>query len=340
MRRKKAASIHEKSGNNFFTGLFKYLLTGESRLDMIYQPISAKRKGKMKMKRIGRYESQSREFMVLLVLFSVLLFTPSADADFSKHIEWEIVERLELEYPPLDVAASPDGKRLCILLPGEILLYSLAAQKIEERISVDEGFDMIEITRDEQIALFSTSIRKMKLIRLQAVYDFSVEDLPRFGTPDAAVTVVVFNDYQCPYCKNVGGLLTQIMEKFPGQVSVVYKNFPLQMHKAARLAAAAALAAERQRKFPEFHDKLFENQHLLNEAKIEEIAQGLELDLETFKADLKDPALQEIISRDIREGQLADVRGTPTVFVNGKRLEQRSLDELSKMIEAELEPHD
>jgi protein-disulfide isomerase len=127
-----------------------------------------------------------------------------------------------------------------------------------------------------------------------------------------------------------------VLEKFPKEVKIVEKNFPLQMHKFARQAATAALAANKQGKFWEFHKKLFESISSLSDAKVQEIATQLGLDMDKFNKDLKDPAIQNIITRDLQEGTAAGVRGTPTIFVNGLPLANRSLEGFEQAIKQEL----
>ena len=127
-----------------------------------------------------------------------------------------------------------------------------------------------------------------------------------------------------------------MLEKYPDNVKLVFKDFPLRNHKFARKAAAAALAAERQGKFWEYHDKLFKNHNKLNDKKIEELAQDLGLDGEQFQKDLKDPKIQARINQDLQDGKKAGVRGTPTLFINGRRLKQRSLQGFSMAVEKEL----
>jgi len=127
-----------------------------------------------------------------------------------------------------------------------------------------------------------------------------------------------------------------VLEKYPTQVKIVEKNFPLQMHKFARQAATAALAAHKQGKFWEYHKKLFESISSLNDAKVQEIATQLGLDMDKFNKDLKDQALQNIITRDLQEGTAAGVRGTPTIFVNGKPLAARSIEGFQQAIDEEL----
>jgi protein-disulfide isomerase len=127
-----------------------------------------------------------------------------------------------------------------------------------------------------------------------------------------------------------------LLEKYPNDVKLVVKHFPLPSHKAARPAAIAALAAHKQDKFWEFHAKLLENYRSLNDKKIEEIAIELKLDMEKFTADQKSPDISALIARDIQNGKAIGVRGTPTIFLNGKRVKNRSMQGFQQMIEAEL----
>ena len=130
--------------------------------------------------------------------------------------------------------------------------------------------------------------------------------------------------------------LEQVLEKYPNQVKLVFKNFPLRNNKFAMPAAIAALAAEKQGKFWEFHDLLFKDYNRLNEQKIEEIAQQLKLNMEKFDKDRKDPQIMAMINRDIAEGNQAGVRGTPTVFINGRLLRNRSKAGFQELIEKAL----
>ena len=106
------------------------------------------------------------------------------------------------------------------------------------------------------------------------------------------------------------------------------------MHPFARKAATAALAAHRQGKFREFHRKLFASQNRLSDATIESIAQELKLDMDAFKRDMNDRAIQNSIDRDMSEGAKAEVPGTPTLFINGKIF--RGQGDLDLAIDAEL----
>jgi len=127
-----------------------------------------------------------------------------------------------------------------------------------------------------------------------------------------------------------------VLEKYPNDVKLVVKHFPLPMHNYARKAAVAALAAGRQGKWWEIHEKLFANQNALSDAKVEAIAGELGLNMEQFNKDLKDPAISSLIDRDMNNGRQANVQGTPTIFVNGRLLNQRSLQGFQQAIDGEL----
>ena len=114
------------------------------------------------------------------------------------------------------------------------------------------------------------------------------------------------------------------------------KQFPLPMHDFARKAAIAALAASKQGKFWEMHSKLFANHQKLSDAKVQEIAGELSLDMKKFAEDQNDPAIASQIDADIKDANQINVPGTPAIYVNGKLLNQRSLQGFQQAIDAEL----
>jgi len=128
-----------------------------------------------------------------------------------------------------------------------------------------------------------------------------------------------------------------VLEKYPHNVKVVFKNFPLRSHPFAVKAAAAALAAGSQGKFWEFHDLLFENYNRINDQKIRDIAVSLNLDLVEFEKKMNDPAIQQKIGQDVMDGRQAGVNSTPTVFINGRILRNRSLNGFEEAIDKELQ---
>lgn len=127
-----------------------------------------------------------------------------------------------------------------------------------------------------------------------------------------------------------------MIEKYPGNVKVVFKHYPIRSHRYSEKAARASIAAHRQGKFWEFHDKLFDNYKNLSDVKIYEFIRDLKLDRDKFEKDWKDPAVDAKVEADQREGSQIGVRGTPTIFVNGRRLRKRSLEGFSQLIDEEL----
>jgi protein-disulfide isomerase len=128
-----------------------------------------------------------------------------------------------------------------------------------------------------------------------------------------------------------------VLEKNPKTVKIVFKNFPIRSHKFAVQAAVAALAADRQAKFWEFHDELFNNHNQLNENKVQEIVAKLKLNKAQFEKDRKDPLLIEQIKYDYNEGIQIGLNSVPSVFVNGRKLKDRSLKGFQTLIDKELE---
>ncbi len=165
------------------------------------------------------------------------------------------------------------------------------------------------------------------------VYKLTIGKSHTKGPENAPVTIVEFSDFQCPFCAQASKLVEQILDAYPNEVRFVYKNFPLPFHREAMPAAKAALAAGRQGKFWEMHDKLFENQRSLNADFYAKAAEELGLDVERFKKDMNDPAIAEQISTEMKEAREASVRGTPTFYINGKKPQGRSFELYKSIID-------
>ncbi len=131
-------------------------------------------------------------------------------------------------------------------------------------------------------------------------------------------------------------LLEQLLETYPNEVKVVFKNFPLRMHKYAMPAAIAVVAAHQQGKFWPYHDKVFENYNRLSDQMLRQLAAEVGLDMAAFEKSMNDKSLAARVNQDGQDGQKAGVRGTPAVFVNGKLLRNRSLAGFKQMVDKEL----
>jgi protein-disulfide isomerase len=144
-----------------------------------------------------------------------------------------------------------------------------------------------------------------------------IGDSPVMGSSDRQIVMLVFSDFQCPFCATANKSLKEFMAKNKDKVTLVYKHFPLtQIHPEALPAARAAWAANKQGKFWEYHDTLFANQAKLNEAFYTETATSLKLDLKKFDADRK--LADNFIVEDFKLGRKVGVDGTPTFIMNGE----------------------
>ena len=121
----------------------------------------------------------------------------------------------------------------------------------------------------------------------------------------------------------------------PETVKLVFKNLPLRMHDQAEPAALAAIAAQNQGKFWQMHDALFGVEKLTKET-IEAAAASIGLNMEQFKKDIADPATKQRLLKDMADARKADVSGTPTLFINGQRVKNRSLPAIQATIDHEL----
>jgi len=166
------------------------------------------------------------------------------------------------------------------------------------------------------------------------VYDIPLEKSPVRGPKDAPVTIVEFSDFQCPFCAEAKPLLEQVLQAYPKDVKLVFKQFPLSsIHDNAVAAAKATVAAGHQGKFWEMHDILFANNRELSYDKLKEYAGKIGLNVPLWEEDYQALDVQQAISRDLRTGKAADVDGTPAFFVNGRRVMDRSFDTFKTMIE-------
>jgi protein-disulfide isomerase len=155
---------------------------------------------------------------------------------------------------------------------------------------------------------------------LEAPVKLSIDGDPAKGPANAKVTIVEFSDFQCPYCAKAVGEIKQVLAKYPNDVKFVYKQYPLDIHSQAALAAEASLAAQAQGKFWEMHDLLYANFRSINQVRILAWAKEVGLDLNRFQSDLASRKFARRVAEEEKQGENAGVEGTPTFFINGKRL--------------------
>lgn len=171
-------------------------------------------------------------------------------------------------------------------------------------------------------------------------YNIPNGDSPVMGKKDAKITVTIFSDYQCPFCSRVDPMLHDIVKdaELKDKVNVVFKQFPLSFHKDAKPAAKAALAARDvggDEKFWDMSVKLYSDQKALTAENFSKWAGEIGVDVKKFEKALKDndAKYEEVIKADSELGaKEAKVRGTPSLFVNGWELRQRSVDGVKALI--------
>lgn len=198
--------------------------------------------------------------------------------------------------------------------------------------------------QDQQDLLANMQTRLMKLEQSNtkggeqaAAFDIPRRNSATMGATNGDIDVVVFTDYQCPFCARVHPLMKELTTdpQTGDRVTVVYKQFPLAFHKQAEPAALAALAAREQGEafFWAFSEKLFEHQRALGPEKYSQIAQEVGLDLGRFERDLRrnKGRYADEVNRDKADGANARVRGTPTIFVNGWALKERTVAGVMKL---------
>lgn len=279
-------------------------------------------------------------FVLLSGPLVALAAAPSASGDKTGRdggIEWRQVQEWKTEGRPLDIAHSLDGRLFYILNDQKQVLVYNGNGKLLGKVAVGDGVNAIDIQPyGDTLYLANKKTGTFTTLAVDFIINnIDISGAPSKGPANAAVTIIVFTDFQCPYCIQLEPLLNEVFEKNKDRVKMVFKNFPLPMHPMANPAHRAAWAAGHQGKFWEFHDRLFKSPQLNNET-IESIAKDLSLDMDQFKADMASAAAKERVAKDIADGEDAQVTGTPTVFINGRKPQQRTLESYQRMIDDEL----
>ena len=158
---------------------------------------------------------------------------------------------------------------------------------------------------------------------------------------DPQATLVLFTDYQCPFCAMMDPMIQQAAEDYGDQVRIVVRNYPLPKHQNAEPSARAVEAAAEQGKLDEMAATVFENQqNWTTESNVDEIfaqyAEDLGLDMDQFRADYNSDAIKDRVARDLQDAQELDVPGTPTLYLDGTAIQLKSgtYSEISELLDA------
>lgn len=162
---------------------------------------------------------------------------------------------------------------------------------------------------------------------------------PALGPDRAAVTIVEFSDFECPFCKRIYPTLNQVMDEYEGRVRLVFRQFPLHsLHPNAQKAAEASLCADDQGQFWEMHDAMFEESGGLNVTSLKARAAELGLDEDAFGSCLDSGRFAEQVATDVAAGRALGVSGTPALFINGRYLSgAQPFEVIARVIDDELQ---
>lgn len=167
-------------------------------------------------------------------------------------------------------------------------------------------------------------------------FEVAIDDQPSRGNPNAPVTIVEFTDFQCPVCGRTQPVLEKVISEMGDKVRLVVRDFPLEQHTFAEKAAEAAEAARAQGKYWEYVTVLFQNQTALSVEKLKEYATQVGLDRAKFDKALDSGQYADQVKRDLRDGNSIGVSSTPSIFVNGRKVQDKTEDGLKSAIEAAL----
>ena len=160
---------------------------------------------------------------------------------------------------------------------------------------------------------------------------------PSLGAENPKVNIVVFSDFQCPFCSRAAETMRLLLDQYPDDVRLYFRNLPLPFHADASLAAQAAMAAHAQGKFWAMHDRLFADQGNLKRADLEGYARDIGLDVGRFKQDLDRETFKATVAGDATLASQMGVVGTPNFFINGRPLHGAlPIDSFQEIIEDEL----
>ena len=276
------------------------------------------------------------------ILCALLLLPLSAHAQELKKnntagdLNWSVQSTWTLPAKPLDIAQSLDNKKVFILgADAKVHIFTPDGKKMGE-LPVDPNVSAIDIApRGEMLYLINSKSNSYTAIDISFNQKIDITGAPIEGNTEAPVTLVVFSDFECPWCGKLEPVLKQLLTNNKDNLRIVFKHLPLPMHPQAEPAALAAIAAQKQGKFWQMHDALFQITNWTPNV-IDENALKTGLNMEKFKADLNNQETQMQLAKDKTDAQLADVSSTPSLFVNGRPVKDRTLPALQVMVDEAL----
>lgn len=269
------------------------------------------------------FETWAREVGVDVVAFKQAMRDPTSAEKVDRDLE--LVDQLDVGGTP---STFVNGQLVNGAQTEDVFRRAIDDQLVHARVLVESGEPVdrlyVRAVRDS----YRVPEREEPAAESEPEPDLTewkvpVDRSPVRGAKDALVTIVVFADFQCPYCKRANETLAELLERYPGDLRVVWKDRPLPFHERAKPAAVFARAARAQRGDAGFwaaHDKLFENQDRLEDADLERYAQELKLNVALVRRALSGTTYDRGFTQDEDLAIALEARGTPTFFINGRRL--------------------
>ena len=215
-----------------------------------------------------------------------------------------------------------------------VALTSMNADEAKERLRIDmETGSRVRQYRERVQALESGV--KVDLFLQEPRRTMEIGDSPIVGTSDAKVRVVMFSDYECPFCRAADAAVRKLPATYGGDVAVILKHLPLENHRMAMPAARAAFCAADQGRFWEFHEKVVAAPEV-TEAALESAARSVGLDVEKFDDCRRAAASEDAVMRDVLYANRSGIHATPSYIVNGRVLRGPTTEDLEASIAREL----
>lgn len=240
-----------------------------------------------------------------------------------------IPERVEVEQSKVDEEYDENAK----------LFANFSEEEAKARIKLD-------LESHEKMRYFKNALdalrRKAKIEAFLTEPSLPAINLnlegPSKGNNSALVTIVEFSDFQCPYCKQAFPILAALQKQYGTNVKWVFKQLPLPIHPQAFSAAQAAVCADRQGKFWEYHDRLFTSNQELSLDYLKTLATGVGLDMKAFDACYVSEESRSVVQRDLSLAKKVNIQGTPTLLINGKIFQgEVELNSLRKAVDLEFQ---
>ncbi|MCL2791299.1 MAG: thioredoxin domain-containing protein [Desulfobulbus sp.] len=248
------------------------------------------------------------------------------------NLNWSVQASWSVPAKPIDVAQSLDNKKVFILT-ADAKVYIFSPEGVQLGVvPVEPNITAIDIAaRGETLYLVNGKTNTYSAIDISFNQEIDIVGAPVRGKVDAPVTLVVFSDFECPWCGKLEPVLAELLAQNQDKLRIIFKHLPLPMHPYAEPAALAAIAAQKQGKFWEMHDALFQTTNW-SANTIDEAAVRIGLDMEKFRADLANPEVQAQLTKDRSDAMTADVNATPSIFINSRPVKDRALPSLQKMV--------